>query len=220
MKELPIIMSAESVQAILSNKKTQTRRVVAPQPHAGVRNDVFVPGGLVDGHGRAMRAPYSVGDQLWVREKHTYGDTDGESFVTVYYAADDSSQACPCGMDTAEYASLWIERCEDSGDGGDNWRSPIYMPRWASRITLEVQSIRVERVQDISEDGAIAEGYSAGESGIHDSDGNLIFDSGGCAMWTAIGAYSSAWDDLNAKRGYSWESNPWVWVIEFRRVKP
>ena len=96
----------------------------------------------------------------------------------------------------------------------------MYMPRWASRITLEIKRISVERVQDISEAGALAEGYRAGESGIHDDDGNLLWTSGGCAMWTAAGAYKTAWDLLNAKRGYAWDTNPWVWVVEFRRVKP
>lgn len=225
MKERPIIMSVESVQAILNGTKTQTRRVIKPQPSAGIRNDVFVPGGLADGHGRAMRAPCSVGDHLWIRERHTYGDTDGESFVSVFYA-DDNTQSCQCNMDAAEEASLWIERREDDGDGGDNWRSPIYMPRWASRITLEVVDVRVQRLQDISESEAKAEGIRKNWIGddcppeYADEWMNYEEDEEGFPCLSAIESFSTLWNSINAKRGYPWESNPWVWVIEFRWVKP
>ena len=87
----------------------------------------------------------------------------------------------------------------------------MYMPRWASRITLEIKRISVERVQDITWEDCKAEGtpsYTAARGALADDPPD--------ARWK----YIETWDELNAKRGYAWDTNPWVWVIEFRRVKP
>ena len=85
----------------------------------------------------------------------------------------------------------------------ESWRTPLFMPRWASRITLEITGLRVERLQDITEEDAVTEGLPPREQ--------TGFD-------TARYRYHILWDSLNAKRGYAWDSNPWVWVIEFKRL--
>jgi hypothetical protein len=200
VKERPIIFSAESVRAILTGRKTQTRRLV--RVPSGVENirgfvDRVKWGGYDDGgpHGIIM-SPHTIGDRLWVRE--TWGPCAGG----VVYRVDDigGSVVCP--------------------DGG-NWRTPIYMPRWASRIDLEITDVRVQRLQDISEEDAMAEGVKA-------SDAAIVFqgDAGeiGCHIVkdmcnTARGAFACAWDAINGKRA-PWSSNPWVWALTFKRVRP
>jgi len=200
------------VQAILNGTKTQTRRVVQPQPihkwGSGVSTlhhpDYFsahveLPG---EREYQWIRCPYGKpGDHLWVRETHTFTETDGETYVEVHYP-DETTRRCECSMDAAEVASLWIENREEGGDGADNWRPSIFMPRWASRITLEVVSVRAQRLQDISEEDAKAEGFT----GEH-------FD-------LAVNDFIWAWGTINGKReGCAWQANPWVWAVEFRAVK-
>jgi len=87
------------------------------------------------------------------------------------------------------------------------WRSPIFMPRWASRLTLEITGVKVERVQDISSRDAWNEGATCScTSPVPQCAGN-------------IDAFRNIWDSINAKRGYGWDANPWVWVVEFRQIK-
>ncbi len=171
-KERPIIFGSEMVKAILEGRKTQTRRVVKPQPSAGVRFSPFVPGQVEDGHGAEMRCPYAV-DRLWVRE--TWG----------YWGS----------IQTPE----WVIYREDGDKAGMRWMSPIFMPRWASRITLEVVSVRVERLQEISDSDARAEGVL-------------------CDL-NCRRPFVNLWDFINAERGYGWDANPWVWVIDFERIE-
>lgn len=104
----------------------------------------------------------------------------------------------------------------DNDDNEVGWKPSIHMPRWASRITLEVVSVRVERVQDISEEDAVAEGCN----------GYTIWGPVPGESWrtepkedvSAIDKFATLWDSINAKRGFSWDINPWVWVVEFKRV--
>ena len=205
MKERPILFSGSMVQAILNGTKTQTRRVVQPQPihkwGSGVSTlhhpDYFsahveLPG---EREYQWIRCPYGKpGDHLWVRETHTFTETDGETYVEVHYP-DETTRRCECSMDAAEVASLWIENREEGGDGADNWRPSIFMPRWASRITLEVVSVRAQRLQDISHADGSAEGFDS------------------------LDGFALLWDRINEKRGYGWQDNPWVWAVEFRAVK-
>ncbi len=181
-KERPIIFGSEMVKTILEGRKTQTRRVIKPQPSAGVRFSPFVPGQVEDGHGTEMRCPYAV-DRLWARE--TWG----------YWGS----------IQTPE----WVIYRADGDKAGMRWISPIFMPRWASRITLQVTSIRVEQLQEISERDCCLEM--------------------GCAVkWPGPGPepykrnlrglFGKLWDSINAKRGYGWDNNPYVWVVEFERV--
>lgn len=186
MKERPILFSGEMVRAILDGRKTQTRRVVKPQPN--LLRWCPIQSGRYDGwddeHGNPYPCPYGVpGDQLWVREtclihcKPRRLEPKGE----VVYKADFPDEA------TAE----------------PGWNPSIFMPRWASRIQLEITNIRVERVQNISIPDAVAEGIRV----ITDPE---------CPEPDE--RYRVLWDTINAKRGYSWETNPWVWVIEFKRI--
>ena len=215
MTEYPIIMSAEMVRAILEKRKSQTRRVIKPQP-VGIRSDWsqdIEPGHVfVDMVGQVWRAYESrgrwksasgvlskrliifaqPGDLLWVRETWREAGSiqreDGKipSIGTpdqVYYYADDKAAFC---------------------DGP--WRSPIHMPRWASRILLRVTEVRVQRVQEISEEDARAEGVE-----------KLTMDDLGGTWRTYRRGFHAAWDSLNAKRGYGWETKCWVWAISFER---
>ena len=150
--------------------------------------------------GAGFPCPYGApGDRLWVRETWAVGDRDND----VLYAADPlwnvNGVAVPPPINKGTVHA-------------GNWRPSIHMPRWASRITLEVTGVRVERVRDITEADAIAEGiipqaYGFGVEGLHMS------------LQTAREAFGCLWDSINAKRGYGWSVNPWCWVVAFRRVE-
>ncbi len=204
MKERPILFSGPMVQAILAGQKAQTRRVVKPQPlhkwGSGVsslhHSDYFsahveLPG---EREYKWIRCPYGKsGDHLWVRETHTFGDTDGETWADVYYR-DETHQRRTCSMQAAETVAQWVEDREADGDGGDNWRPSIHMPRWASRITLEITGIRIQRLSEISHADGKAEGFDS------------------------LDGFALLWDRINKKRGYGWHANPWVWAVEFKRL--
>ena len=192
VKERPIIFSGPMVKAILEGRKTQTRRVITPLPE----RDPF-PCQYVYSC-KEIKCPFAA-DRLWVRETwapHDDSALANEEREYVYYRADDEKK----------YET----------DGA--WRPSIFMPRWASRINLGVLQIRAERLQEISEADAIAEGLTQWSdpprvTQIH--YGETISD-----VWETDPrkAYARLWDTINAKRGYSWESNPWVWVIEFKKL--
>jgi len=200
MKERPIIFTSDSVRAILDGRKTQTRRVINPQPTA-VRESPFVNSGIEDIHGWEIQLKYGQpGDRLWVKE--TWRKT---------FDIDDK--------DVMEYRAGGTRLIVGNSiqHGGHritsvlpNWCPSIFMPRWASRITLEIVTVRVERVQDISEADAEAEGiHLLGLPEIerynHPRKHKV--------------AYEALWNEINAKRGYGWDVNPWVWVIEFKRIE-
>lgn len=180
--ERPILFSGPMVSAILDGRKTQTRRVIKPQPlkssHYGdVEESDKYPGEWFQweggDRGESFTCPYgNVGDRLWVRERFM-----AESRNTIHY-----------------YADGWgYSDCPDS-----RWKPSIHMPRWASRITLDVTGVRVQRVQDLSYDDAFAEGIPTPRDGC------------------PIEEFAYLWDSINKKRGFEWELNPWVWVIGFR----
>ena len=189
MKERPIIFSGPMVRAILEGRKTQTRRVVKPQHDC--RYDGLAPAREYLGRKHLgswgayfgwafVPCPYGQpGDQLWVREAWGY-DCDRN----LVFRAD------------GELAEV------------NRWRPSIHMPSWASRITLEVTDVRVERVQDISDLDALAEGIQViGRTEVNDlSRGKFRH------------AFRALWDSINAKRGHGWDKNPWVWVVQFRVV--
>lgn len=222
MKEHPIIFSGPMVKAILSNSKTQTRRIVKLQPPACVTfygrlmpkdewwpcsgNPRDIEAWVVEGNGSGVRCPYgSVGSKLWVRE--TLRKFVGREPATCTYVADATS---------VPFAS----NCPEGYCGRAVWKwkkkilSSIHMPRWASRITLEITEIRVQRLQEISEEDAVAEG-------VKELGGQFT----GCYMagtamsgTTARECYARLWDSINLKRA-PWTSNPFVWAITFRVVK-
>jgi len=219
MKERPIIFSAPMVRAILAGAKTQTRRVVKGAPHdwAPVQPQVYSPtvidrrgdeqpGPAAYGAGNAdgecwIRCPHGQpGDRLWVREAWARDDEDG----CLMYRADVGRE-----MD----ADAW-EQGRIEGVPRYRWRPSIHMPRWASRITLEITSVRVERLQDISEADAAAEGVTPKwEPGC---SGRLMEALSGFSFRPAASAYADLWESLHGPG--SWDANPWVWVVEFKRI--
>lgn len=199
MKERPIIFSSEMVRAILEGRKTQTRRVIKPQP-------VLLPDwGEMEYKGEVYSllprrfCPYGrEGDRLWVKEAWRVGRVDRN---TIWYR-DDSFMALAESADDLAGRKL-----------GDQWKSARFMFRWASRITLEVSGVRVERVQDIWIEDAVAEGLEVVQRG-----GYRAFKGAERLHSMPTDAFASVWDSINARRGYAWESNPWVWVVEFKKI--
>ena len=209
MKEHPILFSCEMVKAILDGQKTMTRRVVKPQPPTRVTDIISLCGEWLSAYPnrKAIKpfeyktvCPYGVhGDRLWVRETwnvFTVGWDDYNGGWEIGYQYEEIPKKLP------EHCNI-VYAASHADDGP--FRPSIHMPRWASRITLEIASIRVERLQDISEEDAQEEG--------------IITDP---KLWDAcyIDGFIRLWDSINAARGFSWERNPWVWVIEFKKLKP
>jgi hypothetical protein len=209
VKERPILFSAPMVRALLRGEKTQTRRRVKPQPAHGCRYEMNGSGthalhlSSVPGHecvpptarsvDHRLPCPYGVpGDRLWVRETFRLG---AGAFSTPHYRADEDEPPAP-----------------------GQWKPSIFMPRYASRITLEVTGVRVQRVRDITEDDAIAEGIV--ETGEVFMGCNLYDyrDAPREGIMTARGAYARLWCDINGAS--SWDENPIVWAVSFKVVKP
>jgi hypothetical protein len=195
MKELPIRFSGPMVKAILDGSKTQTRRVVK-QDRDGLLDCKPTP--AWDAFWQCVACPYGKpGDRLWVRETFGIDDEDG---AVLYFADPDTAQ-------NAEHARI----CEDRYP---RRRPSIHMPRWASRILLEITDVRVERVQDISEADAQAEGIEYSER----FEGYCIGMAEHYHSHDPRLSYASLWESINGPD--SWAANPWVWVIEFRRIEP
>lgn len=239
MKERPILFSAPMVRALLDGSKTQTRRIVKPQP---VELPDFNRGGLSINVGGAKyqtfnpemyrhRCPYGkAGDLLWVREtwRHTASSLDEARAITddimsgsaVDWRADYVERLIKTGEFTREDAEV-------SSDF-ETWKPSIHMPRWASRIMLEIINVRIEQLQGISEDDAEAEGIE----GINQPTGGDDYQdywrnygmsdkqSDGWPWFTGdcIASYKSLWESINGAG--SWNANPWVWVVEFKVIKP
>jgi hypothetical protein len=206
MKEHPILFSGAMVRAILEGRKTMTRRVIKEIPTTGYRWGGWIVEGARGDEGKATvvpegnskycgtgqilaRCPYGQpGDRLWVRETWHCpeslkdGVRDGTAPRTYIEYRADMPHMIIC-------------------DGG--WTPSLFMPRWASRILLEITAIRVERVQDISDQDAEREGVDITNASIP----------GYCRE-----RFRWLWDSINAKRGFGWDANPWVWVVEFKRV--
>lgn len=203
MRERPILFSAPMVRAILAGRKSQTRRVVKPTMTAPRVAPLYMKPWVIDGEWQEddqglpcwagehpdyptgekwFSCPYGKpGDQLWVRETwHLWGPPERQ---ILEYRADCS--------DPDQYT----------------WKPSIHMPRKYSRITLDITGVRVERLQDISEADAQAEGVAPTAAG-----------NGYPFAMPARMNFVDLWDGLNAARGYGWAENPWVWVISFRRI--
>jgi len=201
MTERPILFSGPMVRALLDGTKTQTRRVIKRQPWASCSieegNDgesPFVysalngagPGHDVDESRTPCVCPYGQpGDRLWVREAWA------RAYVT-------------------QAAQEWIVYREGDNrtDYGGPWKPSIHMPRWASRILLEITGVRVERLQDISEADAVAEGWQRRPEVSEDPQ----VHADAARDW-----YMDLWEQINGTD--SWAANPWVWVVEFRRIE-
>ncbi len=198
MKEIPILFSTPMVQAILDGRKTMTRRIVKNIPEVTHRVEQIgeslfeahwgIPGNSLFLVGATeIKCPYQPGDRLYVRE--TWRRYSRRSECTCY-------EYCHCPPDGT------ILYYADCGPDENKWKPSIYMPKVAARIWLEVVSVRVERLQEITYEDCLHEG-----------------------MWNygtdvdTLAAFQELWQNLNAKRGYGWDVNPFVWVVEFKRLE-
>jgi hypothetical protein len=226
MKEKPILFSSEMVRAILDGRKTQTRRVIKPQPTNNCKVSEYFPqygkpwwigSDLSWSSCYEYKCPYG-NDLLWVRETwRIVGWHEGEPYLLEYRA--DGAQLEEPGdssnYDEDKYSQYAFDSSEDcdkaktpmdedgiyhipDGKTPTRWRPSIFMPHWASRITLKITNVRVERLQHISID-------NIGKEGIYKFSGNTN-DEG-----SYVHQFVNLWNSINAK--YPWESNPWVWVI-------
>lgn len=223
VKERPILFSGPMIRAILEGRKTHTRRIVKPQPPEGEsitcefyhplridRKGIEYPGEMQFGawsEGWDAKYPYGQpGDRLWVRENGWQRPNDisqrlmregADTWAPYYYDAD---------LSPADHEQFKLWRFKR--------RPSIHMPRWASRITLDIAGVRVERLQDISEADAIAEGVDQFKDGdVYYPPGN-----GDLCVQFPITAYRCLWEYINGPG--SWDANPWVWVIEFKPINP
>lgn len=200
------------VRAILDGTKSQTRRVVRPQPPAGWHRPCVGDDGVASGYcdsdpTNERRCPYGApGERLYVKETcWIWGRWTLKGVTTTgrqrwRFRAEPEHRV---RFDRPEQTAR-RESPQPGFDGLPGWvyRHARFMPRWASRITLEVVSVRVERVQEIGEEDATAEGVAFTKY----------------ANASARFHFREIWDSINAARGFGWDANPWVWVVEFRRV--
>ena len=224
MKERPILFSGPMVRAILQGRKTQMRRVVKPQP--------FMLLSAAEWHSRAMSGidPYGcrpmgshvleemgatcphgiVGDRLWVREAWTPDHAAFYPNFPIVYRADR-------GYEYERNDRGEVYSPEQKAWYPYRWRPSIHMPRWASRLTLEITGVRVERLQQISDADVDAEGMDL------DGEHSQWFNEGehqhiaGAPMSGERYAFMRLWSSINGPE--SWSANPWVWVIEFKRLE-
>ena len=187
MKEKPIIFSFTMIKAILENRKTQTRRVIKSLKQLRDKPSTNL-----------SYQPFQVGMILWVKETWTPCDE------TTYYTKADTQLH---HTDNPNCKIIWLRR--QPPERFPDWIPSIFMPRWASRITLEITDVRVERLQEITTDDIDREGcdYIAPA----DKEVDVWAD---YRKW-----FINLWDSINAKRGYGWDKNSWVFVISFKRIK-
>ena len=223
IKERPILFSAPMVRAILDGSKTQTRRVVKGWQLEWLQPGQFTPEYLALPENDAC--PYGQpGERLWVREAWGYIDPDctGEDYDEPEGPAPKTfcDKLLQNGHPLRDfwrrrvtYRASWHDPKYGIGpDAPKRWRPSIHMPRWASRITLEITGVRVERLQDISEADAQAEGIGEFLGGW----ACLTDDAPQQAGNTPQEGYRHLWEQINGPD--SWAANPWVWVVEFRRI--
>lgn len=236
MREKPILFSAPMVQAILDGRKTMTRRIIKPQPDEKYSYCHGICTSSTDNKnvGRVglgpsnvlvkqfIKPPYQPGDHLYVRETWRIGAwAENPGRISVDYKADGYIRREWLDVEDPErFERYWIQSTHDAEKAGlkfdldgqyhwepgkapTRWRPSIFMPKEAARIWLEVTNVRVERLQDITEEDAVKEGVKA-------------YGPNNCSGTSARIAFAELWDSLNAKRGYGWDGNPFVWVISFK----
>ncbi len=210
MKDHPLLYTGDMVIRILTCAECGKISVEFPCCHCG--SEEFCKT-------QTRRVPveryrnWKVGDTLWVRE--TWRCTGGGDLRNIIYRAEGDSALSFCGIDDGRMEILhvpephWVEwdRLVYKTNRGCDWRSPIHMFKWAARIFLEITNIRVERVQDIMGADCVREGCPL----LHPTDRYKAADE--AHEW-----FQKLWDPINAKRGYDWDKNPFVWVIGFKLI--
>lgn len=217
-KERPLLVSTPLVPKMLDDSKTQTRRLNGLE-HLGNATllDVREQGGFLfarfarDNVEAWVKCPYGKpGERLWVRETWGVNHIERGWLSTTKLAKDD--------LEHVAYRADgdWQEQCGPCEGDEPPWRPSIHMPRWASRITLEVAGVRVERLRSISDEDALAEGLVKVPSG----DGSLTWWSAGLGRTylSARRTFEDLWSSVHSVE--SWNANPWVWVVGFKRVTP
>lgn len=231
-RERPIIFSGPMVRSILDGRKTQTRRVIATPKDCepdwepllaadgscNIKWMSFPLPGVKMGRTKWLRCPFGrPGERLWVREKWWVAELEGCGIGKSFLVYDDEWRQGPYGAKEPSPATF---RHIHPGPASPvpKWgpHPSIHMPRWASRLTLEIVSVRVERVQDISGEDALAEGVDWLLPGHGPVPREAQYQ--GAASYRD--GFELVWDAINAKRGFSFASNPWIWALEFRRVNP
>ncbi|EOT1164774.1 hypothetical protein ACNKCE_000176 [Cronobacter turicensis] len=229
MKERPIILNAEMVRAVLNGSKTQTRRIVSwrglseglNMNFSGLKVCGYPKGWVIESDTRSSSewrchptpCPFgAVGDRLWVRETFQ-GPLIPENELSEFLGANPDRFQSPAYCEYAADGGPRPEYVDAEDNTRHGWRPAIHMPRWASRITLEITGVRVERLNDINEQDARAEGVGRLRGGFwrHYQPG-----------WTqhqlsARGSFVTLWKSIYGDE--SWQANPWVWVIDFKRVE-
>lgn len=238
-KSRPILFSGAMVRAILDGRKTQTRRVVK-----GIFDHTYTDGvtkpSLMEWDGLPTPLPGGYektpfgqpGDELWVREAFALQCRNGRFDLPAFESETWSEET---NLPSLAYGCHLYHRATDEEmvrgrfkPEAIKWRPSIFMPRWACRIELVVKDVRVERLWDLSEADSLAEGVSTFHaaktlSGCPlysfdpDADPSKHYTPEGETSDTARVAFERGWDSLNAKRGFGWDVNPWVWVVEFER---
>lgn len=200
MKERPILFSAPMVRAVLEGRKTMTRRVAK-------RLLLGLPQAEMN-----AQCPYGQpGDRLWVRETWAHNDgwyDDTDAVAWKNWHGERNGRQCATWVD---YRATY-QQDKDGCDRDWPWRPSIHMPRWASRITLEVTGVRVERLCEITEADARAEGVEC----FDDTKTFRSYWNDFCVCLSAKDSFQTLWAEINGPD--SWDANPWVWVVEFRRV--
>jgi hypothetical protein len=250
-RERGILFSASMVRAILAGRKTQTRRLYKPrypEPYEVLEDGVPMQCDEAGDYHRRLE-PFGVpGDRLWVRETWQYADWTEDGYPFIRYRADGTRRLCENhGSEWAERLSnTWSKLSEPENFKIDNraadrkWRPSIFLPRWASRLTLEVTEVRVQRLQDISEEDARAEGVEPyvmqeGWSCMR-KDGSsyscfvepdaenrkelvAVVHQPARELHSARESFANLWNQINFERA-PWQSNPWVWCVSFKDVTP
>ncbi len=236
--ERPILFTASMIRAILNDSKTQTRRVMRKQMPEGafnmalgtIRKGSYVPSSWIDRFGASWQfsnglgpevdfcaSPYGQpGDKLYVRETWCLTAIEqGPGYrhgAYIGYRADGREN--PHHLKSSKYIQLTSPPTQTTL-GNPRWRPSIHMPKWASRITLLVKDVRAERVQDISEEDAIAEGvFQYGDEAKYPGMyRNYLSEN--LTLYNPRDSFITLWQSINEKRGHGWDKNPWVWVVEF-----
>ncbi|NEM96182.1 ASCH domain-containing protein [Pontibacter burrus] len=198
IKDRPILFSTPMVQGIVEDRKTKTRRVVKGQALEWLQPDMFTPEYVASPENKLC--PYGYpGDRLWVREAWQYSDNLEEPYLYRQKELD-------------ELKPEFFERMK--------WKPSIHMPREACRLILEITSVKIERLQDISENDAIAEGIELLDGKLDDSPVFRNYNYKAPEVKYGYGfptnSFRSLWESINGKE--SWSENPWVWVVEFKKV--
>ena len=229
--EKPIIFRGDMVRAILDGRMHQTRWPMSPQPPDGATL-VSILDGMALFHRSSKKCNshmldwwatprYAVGDILWVREAHEICDYEGDS-AAIWYIAGDNTDDAATWLDVPPQDIGKVVAWVDDKRKRESVRPPIHMPRWCARLFLRVTEIRAQRLQDINEEDAIAEGVERFANGLLPS-GYGIYDrdlmaNGQPGMLTRspIKSFESLWASIHGPD--AWAQNPWVWAYTFERA--